>query len=117
MCKVVHRSPPASPAGWVEAESLAFRVDKVLWEPNKEIGLVDVRVEGTVQLKDASLVSDDLEYSLDFGDYTIGTGNTGTSTRDGQPPRVHALFTVSAGSQPSALLVKAKETTLRIPLR
>jgi hypothetical protein len=55
-------------------------------------------------------------FSLDFGDYTIGPEETGTSLRDGQPLRVHALFTLPVESRPKALLIRAKETTLRIPL-
>lgn len=109
--------PPTPSPDWVEGKSIAVRVDSFLWEPDEENRLVAVRVDATVRFMDSAIAPDDLEYALDFGDYTIGTGNTGKSIRDGQPTRVHALFTVSAGSRPNALLINAKETTLRIPLR
>jgi hypothetical protein len=78
---------------------------------------VHVRVEATVRLTDPAISPDDLAYALDLGEYTIGTGNTGTTIRDDQPLRVHALFPLSAGPRPQALLVTAGEATLRIPIR
>lgn|GEM_PF-5766602 len=78
-------------------------------------GLVWVLVDATVTA-DQPLQSNDMNYRLDYGSYTLGSNGRSFRNEEGRPYAVSTRFEVTDGPLPKALEIQVRGEWIRFPI-